>query len=198
MAHYCDGTSMARYNRPVEVIYSDEYLTAGFKPFDDYKQYKTDNSLMSAYINLSDEPNINGGYDLVCLGINKQYTIQDKHYAHMRTGISLNMPITLSAFVTPRSSIAKYGCDLSIVNSPGLVDPSYKGEIMIVLSSDNPELFDELIGKSVAQLVFIYNVFPAIKTVTNFSTKSLRQDKWFGSSGDTGNTGGNTNDKPHV
>ena len=71
----------------------------------------------------------------------------------MPTGISLAIPIGHCGFVIPRSGLAlKHG--ISIVNSPGLIDAAYRGEIKAVLVNTDPtDDYRIERGDRIAQLV---------------------------------------------
>lgn len=68
------------------------------------------------------------------------------------TGIFIELPDGYEAQVRPRSGLAaKYG--ISIVNTPGTIDPDYRGEIKVILVnlSDTPFLLQP--GERIAQIV---------------------------------------------
>lgn len=69
------------------------------------------------------------------------------------TGIALSIPDGYAGFVQPRSGLAtKHG--ISIVNTPGLIDSKYRGEICVVLVNLDPsEPFIVSRGDKIAQLV---------------------------------------------
>jgi len=69
------------------------------------------------------------------------------------TGIAVEIPEGYAGFVQPRSGLAaRHG--LGIVNSPGLIDSGYRGEIKVVLiNMDARESFTVEPGMRVAQLV---------------------------------------------
>lgn len=69
------------------------------------------------------------------------------------TGIALALPRGHAGFVLPRSGLAlKHG--LSVVNSPGLIDCAYRGEIKVVLLNTDPAADYEVHrGDRIAQLV---------------------------------------------
>ena len=55
----------------------------------------------------------------------------------MPTGIAIAIPLGWAGFVLPRSGLAlKHG--LSVVNSPGLIDSAYRGELKVVLINTDP------------------------------------------------------------
>ncbi len=71
----------------------------------------------------------------------------------MPTGIAIAIPRGFAGFVLPRSGNAlKHG--LTVVNSPGLIDSAYRGEIKVVLLNTDPrEPFHVHRGDRIAQLV---------------------------------------------
>ncbi len=71
----------------------------------------------------------------------------------MPTGICIALPPGHAGFVLPRSGNAlKHG--LTVVNSPGLIDAAYRGEIKVVLLNTDPhEPFHVHRGDRIAQLV---------------------------------------------
>jgi len=73
--------------------------------------------------------------------------------AVISTGIAVEIPDGYAGFVLPRSGLAaRHG--IGVVNSPGLVDSGYRGEIRVVLlNSDREAEFVVEPGMRVAQLV---------------------------------------------
>lgn len=71
----------------------------------------------------------------------------------MPTGIAIAIPLGWAGFVLPRSGLAlKHG--LSVVNSPGLIDSAYRGELKVVLiNTDKTDDYEVLRGDRIAQLV---------------------------------------------
>ena len=71
----------------------------------------------------------------------------------MPTGIAIAIPLGWAGFVLPRSGLAlRHG--LSVVNSPGLIDSAYRGELKVVLINTDPTNDYEVArGDRVAQLV---------------------------------------------
>ncbi len=69
------------------------------------------------------------------------------------TGIALALPRGYAAFVLPRSGLAlKHG--VTVVNSPGLIDSAYRGEIkVVVLNTDPTSDYSISRGDRIAQLV---------------------------------------------
>ena len=73
--------------------------------------------------------------------------------AVVATGIAVEIPQGYAGFVQPRSGLAaRHG--VGVVNSPGLIDSGYRGEIKIVLiNTDREEAFVVDPGMRIAQLV---------------------------------------------
>ena len=71
------------------------------------------------------------------------------------TGLAVAIPQGYAGFVQPRSGLAaRHG--LSVVNSPGLVDSGYRGELRVVLLNTDPsERFVVEPGMRIAQLVVL-------------------------------------------
>jgi dUTP pyrophosphatase len=71
------------------------------------------------------------------------------------TGLAVAIPEGYAGFVQPRSGLAaKHG--ISIVNTPGLVDSGYRGELQInLLNTDTRQAFVVEPGMRIAQLVIL-------------------------------------------
>jgi dUTP pyrophosphatase len=71
------------------------------------------------------------------------------------TGLAVAIPEGYAGYVQPRSGLAsKHG--ISIVNTPGLVDSGYRGELLInLLNTDAHESFTVEPGMRIAQLVVL-------------------------------------------
>src|SRR5690242_21427705 len=71
--------------------------------------------------------------------------------ALVRTGLAVAIPEGYAGFVQPRSGLAsKHG--ISIVNTPGLVDSGYRGELKVtLLNTDKRETFVVEPGMRIAQ-----------------------------------------------
>jgi dUTP pyrophosphatase len=75
--------------------------------------------------------------------------------ATVGTGLAVAIPEGYAGYVQPRSGLAaKHG--ITIVNSPGLVDSGYRGELRVVLlNTDARETFVVEPGMRIAQLVLV-------------------------------------------
>ena len=98
------------------------------------------------------------------------------------TGIAIAVPAGHAGLVLPRSGLAaRHG--IALVNSPGLVDPDYRGEVrVLLLNTDRQADFSIEPGDRVAQLVIA-----AVETATVEEVRSLdsttRGEGGFGSTG---------------
>lgn len=75
--------------------------------------------------------------------------------ATVGTGIAVAIPDGHAGFVQPRSGLAaRHG--ISIVNTPGLIDSGYRGELrVILLNTDGRATFVVEPGMRIAQLVVV-------------------------------------------
>ena len=90
------------------------------------------------------------GYDLRSV---EEVSILPGGRALVRTGISLAIPDGYAGLVLPRSGLAmRHG--VAPVNTPGLIDSGYRGEIMVpLINHDREETFRVERGMRIAQLV---------------------------------------------
>ena len=97
------------------------------------------------------------------------------------TGLAVAIPAGYAGYVQPRSGLAtKHG--ISIVNTPGLVDSGYRGELLVnLLNTDPREPFVVEPGMRIAQLVVL--AVPDVEPVeVEELPESERGDRGFGSS----------------
>jgi dUTP pyrophosphatase len=97
------------------------------------------------------------------------------------TGLAVAIPEGHAGFVQPRSGIAaQHG--IAVVNSPGLVDAGYRGELKVVLlNTDRNEPFVVEPGMRIAQLVVVPVATPEPVEVEDLPP-SERGERGFGSS----------------
>jgi dUTP pyrophosphatase len=104
--------------------------------------------------------------------------------ALVRTGISVAIPVGFAGLVLPRSGLAmRHG--ISLVNTPGLIDSGYRGEIQIpLINHDRRETFRVEKGTRIAQLVLV-RAAAALFSEVEFleATTDGRGEAGFGSSG---------------
>jgi dUTP pyrophosphatase len=81
------------------------------------------------------------------------FVLEPGERAMIPTGIAVAIPPGYAGFVLPRSGLAsRHG--IALVNSPGLVDSGYRGEMAIVMiNTDKHESFHIKRGDRIAQLV---------------------------------------------
>ena len=97
------------------------------------------------------------------------------------TGLAVAIPDGHAGFVQPRSGLAaKHG--ITIVNTPGLIDSGYRGELQVaLLNTDARESFVVEEGMRIAQLVVL--ALPEIELVeVDELPDSERGVRGFGSS----------------
>ena len=85
----------------------------------------------------------------------ERVTLEPGERAVVPTGIAVAIPEGYAGFVQPRSGLAaRHG--VGVVNSPGLVDSGYRGELKVVLlNTDAREPFTVEPGMRIAQLVLL-------------------------------------------
>jgi dUTP pyrophosphatase len=121
------------------------------------------------------------GYDLRSV---EEVSLPPGGRALVRTGISLAIPEGYAGLVLPRSGLAmRHG--ITPVNTPGLIDPGYRGEIMVPLINHDPEeTFRVERGMRVAQLVFVRAEDVTFAEVALLEAGAdARGERGFGSSG---------------
>lgn len=109
-------------------------------------------------------------------------TLQPFERKLISTGIAIEIPSGYAGFVQPRSGMAiKHG--LSLINTPGLIDANYRGEILVpAVNLDSKEPIHIKQGDRIAQLVILPVAHADIKVVSALSL-SQRGVDGFGSSG---------------
>jgi dUTP pyrophosphatase len=98
------------------------------------------------------------------------------------TGIKVEIPEGYAGFVQPRSGLAiNHG--ISLVNTPGLIDSGYRGEIKAILINFDPvENFEIKKGDKICQLV-IMKIENAEIVFKDDLDESDRGEGGFGSTG---------------
>ena len=118
------------------------------------------------------------GYDLYS---SDEYELLPKKVTFIETGISIGLPAGCGGFILPRSGLAsKYS--ITSINSPGLIDPGYTGQIKVPLINHSDEVYNMKTNQRFAQLVLI-NVNNVNFKIVEKLDESIRSDKGFGSTG---------------
>ena len=102
--------------------------------------------------------------------------------ALISTGVAIAIPEGFAGFVQPRSGLAlKHG--ITCLNTPGLIDSGYRGELKVLLINTDPnETFEVKKGERIAQLV-IQKVEECNFQEVEELPDSERGETGFGSSG---------------
>ena len=102
--------------------------------------------------------------------------------ALISTGVAIAIPEGFAGFVQPRSGLAlKHG--ITCLNTPGLIDSGYRGELKVLLINTDPnETFEVNKGERIAQLV-IQKVEECNFQEVEELPDSERGETGFGSSG---------------
>jgi len=98
------------------------------------------------------------------------------------TGIAVAIPEGYAGFVQPRSGLAlRHG--VTCLNTPGLIDSGYRGELKVILVNTDPaEDFEIVRGERIAQLVI-----QAVETAELIPVDELTStDRGTGGFGHTG------------
>ena len=118
------------------------------------------------------------GMDLYAI---EAVSIEPGHRALIATGIAIALPPNTEAQVRPRSGLAlKRG--ITVLNSPGTVDESYRGEIKVILINHGNQPFQVEAGMRIAQMVICPVIYAQIEAVTELD-ETIRGRGGFGSSG---------------
>jgi dUTP pyrophosphatase len=120
------------------------------------------------------------GYDLRAV---EGFSLWPGERVTVPTGVAVALPPGVAGLVTPRSGLAaSHG--ISVVNGPGLIDPTYRGEIRVVLVNLGDARFEAAAGDRIAQLVLVPFVAPDACVVDELpSSGDGRGENGFGSSG---------------
>ena len=119
------------------------------------------------------------GYDLCAT---EEITLKPFERCLIPTGLAVQIPEGYAGFVLPRSGMAlKQG--LSLVNTPGLIDSNYRGELKaIAINLDPVNNIQVHVGDRIAQLVIMKVENIRFHRVDELSD-SERGEGGFGSSG---------------
>ncbi|MGI9666497.1 MAG: dUTP diphosphatase [Acidimicrobiia bacterium] len=107
--------------------------------------------------------------------------LEPGHRSLIPTGLSIAIPDGYAGLVLPRSGLAvKHG--VTVVNSPGLIDSGYRGEVKVGLINHGDEPFAITRGDRIAQL--LVTAVPEVEFVlVETLDETERGDGGFGSTG---------------
>ena len=118
------------------------------------------------------------GYDVRAA---EDVTLEPGEIRLVGTGFALEIPEHLECQVRPRSGLAlKHG--ITVPNSPGTIDPDYRGEDRVILQNLGPEAVTLSRGERIAQLVFARFETPELVEAETL-TATGRGAGGFGSTG---------------
>lgn len=119
-------------------------------------------------------------YDLRCA---ESFSLWPRERATVGTGVAVALPPAVAGLVVPRSGLAAHH-GISLVNAPGLIDPTYRGELRVILVNHGDARFEARAGDRVAQLLLV--PFLALETCVVDELPPSGDDRGengFGSSG---------------
>ncbi|MBJ7347200.1 MAG: dUTP diphosphatase [Thermoleophilaceae bacterium] len=119
------------------------------------------------------------GFDLYAC---KEAVLTPGARTKVHIGIAVAIPVGHAGLIIPRSGLAnKHG--ITLVNSPGLIDCGYRGELQVLLlNTDQERNYEVSVGDRVGQLVIIKVELPKWTEVTSLD-ETVRGEQGFGSSG---------------
>jgi dUTP pyrophosphatase len=119
-------------------------------------------------------------YDLRCV---EGFALWPRERAMVPTGVAIALPPGVGGLVLPRSGLAaQHG--ITLVNSPALIDPNYRGELRIVLVNLGDSRFEAHAGDRIAQLLLVPFLAPEVSLVDELPpSPDDRGENGFGSSG---------------
>ena len=91
------------------------------------------------------------GYDISSA---ENIVINSNEVTLVKTGFAISLPAKCAGFVLPRSGLSTKH-KITLINSPGLIDPGYTGELLVPLINHSTEEYEIKIGDRIAQLVLI-------------------------------------------
>ena len=119
------------------------------------------------------------GFDLYSI---QEYTMKPGEIYKIHTGLAIAIPLGFAGLVLPRSGISsKFG--ITLINSPGLIDSGYRGELLVPLINQSKEDYTIKREMRVAQLLVIESSNIIFK-IREDLIDSDRKDKGFGSTGE--------------
>jgi dUTP pyrophosphatase len=99
----------------------------------------------------------------------------------IKTGIALAIPEGMVGLVCPRSGLAlNHG--ITVLNSPGVIDSDYRGELMVILMNHGSAGFNISIGDRIAQLL----ITPVMRAVLHDGDDLSETERGSGGFGSTG------------
>jgi dUTP pyrophosphatase len=109
-------------------------------------------------------------------------SIKPLTHSLIHCGFSIAIPQGYCGLVLPRSGLAaKHG--ITVLNTPGLIDSGYRGEICVILyNTSTNTTFDVKTGDRIAQLLIMNYPYVNLDAISSLDDTS-RGSQGFGSSG---------------
>ncbi len=117
------------------------------------------------------------GYD-ICACLDKNIIIEPKSLVLVPTGLAIAIEPGYEVQVRPRSGLALKH-QIGVLNSPGTIDPDYRGEVKVILYNFSNEHFTVTNGMRIAQMVISKYEEPVWDIVDELS-ETLRGQGGFG------------------
>ena len=119
------------------------------------------------------------GYDI--RSAEESVTLEPGEIRLVCTGLVIELPEGVECQVRPRSGLAlKHG--VTLPNSPGTIDPDYRGEVKVIMQNLGPQPVTLGRGERIAQLVFARFESPDV-ILADGLTETERGVGGFGSTG---------------
>ena len=116
------------------------------------------------------------GYDIYA---SEDTEIEQGEVKMVPTGLKMSLPRKIEAQIRPRSGLSLSG--LEIMNSPGTIDPGFRGEVQVIMANVLGDDFTIDKGDRIAQMVFNRVEHPTIEE--GDVDESERGECGFGSTG---------------
>ncbi len=119
------------------------------------------------------------GYDV--RSAEEDFVLAPQEIRLVSTGLEMELPDGMECQVRPRSGLAlRHG--VTLPNSPGTIDPDYRGELRIILQNSGTEPVTFARGDRIAQLVFHRFSAPEVIESSKLGATARGEDG-FGSTG---------------
>ncbi len=113
--------------------------------------------------------------------IDAPLTLSPQQIARIPTGLAVEIPGSVAMLIIPRSGLSSKG--VMMLNSPGLPDWDYRGEIYVTLGNVLGEAYTIMPGERIAQVIFTPVIDDVIFEVCDALSKTERGAGGFGSTG---------------
>ncbi|MDI6736119.1 MAG: dUTP diphosphatase [bacterium] len=116
------------------------------------------------------------GADLYAI---ENYVLQPFERKAISTGLCVEIPDGFEGQIRPKSGLA-LDSGITILNAPGTIDSTYRGEIKVILINLSSEIYQIKKGQKIAQIVISPIIHAEFREVEELA-ESRRGTKGFGS-----------------